>query len=173
MKRLTKKQQRFLQIIADYMEKNGYPPTIKELCQILDVSIGTVQQYYFALEKKGVIERANHKGRGLKILVSMPKTEESYIKIPIIDQSLKNLKNIFSRENIVGFFKFPAKLFSKSRIYAIRFKDQFVLFTTGNEYHEGELWLAYSGNEFSVKRIIKDNFEPVGKVLYILQKEKE
>ncbi|PLX19197.1 MAG: hypothetical protein C0601_02440 [Candidatus Muiribacterium halophilum] len=109
----------------------------------------------------------------MRILVELPEKEESYIKIPIIDQSLKNINNIFSKENIVGFFKFPSKLFSKSKIYALRLKNQFVLFTTNNDYHEGELWLAYSGKDFSVKRIIKDSLEPVGKVLYILQKEKE
>jgi repressor LexA len=63
----TKRQQQVLDFIASYIDNNGYPPTLREICAHLGVS-GTLSaiRHLDALEKKGYLKRdANSRGIAL------------------------------------------------------------------------------------------------------------
>jgi SOS-response transcriptional repressor LexA len=46
---LTASQQRVLTLIHDWLRREGYPPTLRELAQHLGVCIGTIQTHLRAL----------------------------------------------------------------------------------------------------------------------------
>ena len=47
---------RVFDALKEYIEKNGYAPTIRELCEITDRhSTSTIQARLFSLERKGFI----------------------------------------------------------------------------------------------------------------------
>jgi len=173
MNGLILKQQKFFDTVYSYTREHGFPPTITDLCEIFNVSIGTVQQYFFALEKKGFIRRENNKGRGLRFLVDQPEEDDEYLKIPIIKSGLKNTENVFGSENTEGFFKFPKKIFRNGKkIYAVHFPDCFVLFVPYEDkkkdawiiiYKEKKLHLVNSGET--------GNWKKIGSVIYVLQKK--
>ena len=59
-KNLTKRQEMILHFIIDYIRKEGYPPSIREIGAHFEIgSLRGVTVHLDALEKKGYLERAN------------------------------------------------------------------------------------------------------------------
>jgi repressor LexA len=74
-KALTEKQHEFLLFLQNFVEEQGYPPTMKEMCAKMNLSsTNAANQYIQALERKGYIRRAT-KGasRGLQIIDFTPR----------------------------------------------------------------------------------------------------
>ena len=65
---LTVKQSNVVIAIRNFAHIHGYPPTIRELAQVLDRARGTVVQHIAALEKKRVLRHAPRKARSIEIL---------------------------------------------------------------------------------------------------------
>lgn len=64
----TERQKEVLNTIAGFSAKNGYPPTLRELADILGVtSTNGVHDILVALEKKGLIVITKRISRGLQI----------------------------------------------------------------------------------------------------------
>ncbi|TAE23579.1 MAG: hypothetical protein EAZ92_14390 [Candidatus Kapaibacterium sp.] len=74
-KPLTPKQHEFLIFLKNFVEERGYPPTMKEMCDKMEMSsTNAANQYIQALEKKGYLHR-QQKGasRGIQILDFTPR----------------------------------------------------------------------------------------------------
>ena len=70
MEKLTNKQEHVLTEIKKFMAKNGYPPTVRELGALLNLSsTATTQAHLTVLQKKGYIKKSNIKNRTLELLV--------------------------------------------------------------------------------------------------------
>ena len=55
---LYKRQRQILDFISQYIQRNGYSPTLAEIAQALGVSsLATVHEHLETMEKKGVIKR--------------------------------------------------------------------------------------------------------------------
>jgi repressor LexA len=69
MEKLTPRQQQVLDGIAEHINHNGYPPTLREIAAELKIS-GTlgVIKHLQALEKKGHIEREAGNSRGIRLV---------------------------------------------------------------------------------------------------------
>lgn len=69
MKKLTIKQKIVLDAIDYFINENGYPPTLQELCNLTgNKSKSTVFNKLMQLEEKGYISTKNGKARTIKIL---------------------------------------------------------------------------------------------------------
>jgi repressor LexA len=68
MEGLTARQQEVLDIIRNFIGLNGYPPTIRELGEVLKMGPRAVHDHLKALERKGHIEREE----GLPRAISFP-----------------------------------------------------------------------------------------------------
>ncbi|MNR93697.1 LexA repressor [compost metagenome] len=69
MKPLTKRQAEALMHIQIFTTKHNYPPTNRELADIMGVSSSsTVHGFLDRLEKKGFISREDGKPRALKVI---------------------------------------------------------------------------------------------------------
>ena len=68
---LSDKHIKVLQVLESYTKKNGYPPTIREICHQASLSSTSVANYYLErLEEKGYIERDRGVSRGLRVAKS-------------------------------------------------------------------------------------------------------
>ena len=68
-KELTEKQKELYDAIKDFIKVNGYPPTIRELNEIINVkSTAPTFNKLRELKEKGYISYANNKSRTIKIL---------------------------------------------------------------------------------------------------------
>ncbi|NUU75007.1 LexA family protein [Paenibacillus xylanilyticus] len=69
MERLSRRQEEAFQAIKEYFRDNGYPPTSRELGDMMGIaSSSTAHGYLERLEKKGYIKRTSSTPRGIKIL---------------------------------------------------------------------------------------------------------
>lgn len=70
MEKLTGQQAKLLDIIKRFVVKHGYAPTVRELCDEMNLSsTATVQVHLNNLEKKGYLKRQNSKNRTIEITV--------------------------------------------------------------------------------------------------------
>lgn len=66
MKPLTSKQAEILTFIQEKIIENGYPPTVREICQA--TGLASSSTVHIHLEEKGYIQRDPSKPRTIKIL---------------------------------------------------------------------------------------------------------
>ena len=66
---LNKREKAILKFIEKNIEKNGYPPSVREIGKAVGLkSTATVHTYIAALERKGYVKKENQKGRTLRLL---------------------------------------------------------------------------------------------------------
>jgi repressor LexA len=67
---LNQKQQEVYNYVQEYVEKRGFPPSIREICRAMGfASPRAGQKYLESLESQGMIQREN-KPRGIKLLAA-------------------------------------------------------------------------------------------------------
>jgi repressor LexA len=66
---LYKRQRQIIDFIAQYIQKNGYSPTLQDIADAIGVSsLATVHEHLQALVKKGVIRKYEGAVRGIELL---------------------------------------------------------------------------------------------------------
>lgn len=85
---LSKRQQRIVAFIREFITTNGYPPSIREIGEATDISSTSVVNYNLnILEKKGVIAREKTVSRGIRLLDETrqpPGIVEELIRVPLL-----------------------------------------------------------------------------------------
>lgn len=87
METLTKKQEETLQAIKKFIAKNGYSPSVREVCDIMNLSsTATVFVHMKHLMNKGYISQTNNKFRTLEVLVPNEylETNGDVVSIPLL-----------------------------------------------------------------------------------------
>jgi len=68
-KGLSERQKRILETLERFQTQNGYPPSIREICEKTNISSTSVVNYYLnQLEETGYIERDGRVSRGIRLL---------------------------------------------------------------------------------------------------------
>jgi len=66
---LTDKQEEVFNIVKEFIEKNGYSPSIRELCVLTNKkSTSTIAEYLMVLSDKGYITYQVGKNRTIRII---------------------------------------------------------------------------------------------------------
>lgn len=69
MYRLTDKQRKILDIVKEFINKNGYSPSVREICKIANLnSPATVCTHLNNLKEKGYISWVDGKVRTIRVL---------------------------------------------------------------------------------------------------------
>jgi repressor LexA len=70
------RQRKIYAFLQEYMEANGYPPTVREIGQAVGIKSTSLVSYYLkSLDKKGLIDREPSVSRGIR-LAETPTPEE-------------------------------------------------------------------------------------------------
>ena len=126
MEKLTNQQEKMLNIIKKYVVKHGYAPTVRELCQEMNLSsTATVQVHLNNLEKKGYIKKEESKNRTIEILVDNEYEikNELIIEVPLLGKITAG-NPIEAIERPDEYFSLPSYLIPKN-------KDVFTLLVSG------------------------------------------
>jgi repressor LexA len=87
VERLSQRQQRILAFLGEYIEENGYPPSIREIGAAAGISSTSVVSYNLRrLEEHGYISRDREVSRGLKLTTESPAVlaADSIVRIPLL-----------------------------------------------------------------------------------------
>ncbi|MBE6541211.1 MAG: transcriptional repressor LexA [Ruminococcaceae bacterium] len=110
MIQLEQKEQMIFNYIRDNIRKNGYSPSIRDICTALNIkSTSTVHTCLERLEKKGYIQKENGKSRTLRIEgISPDETEEEIdvSRVPLLGKVTAG-QPILAVENYEGYISYP------------------------------------------------------------------
>lgn len=69
LKESAEKRKVMLKIIKDYLEEHGYPPTVREIGNLIGLrSVSTVEKHLYILEREGYITREQTIPRSIRII---------------------------------------------------------------------------------------------------------
>ena len=122
---LEPKEQLVYDYIKENIKKNGYSPSIRDICGALGIkSTSTVHLCLDRLEKKGYIQKENGKSRTLRIeslVTEEQESADSFMNIPILGKVTAGVP-ILAVENYEGFVQYPAGIGKtpESQMFALR-----------------------------------------------------
>ncbi len=84
--RLSKRQQRILEFLGEYVEENGYPPSIREIGVATDISSTSVVSYNLRkLEELGYVSKDPEVSRGLKLTsAAQSSVSRDVVSLPLL-----------------------------------------------------------------------------------------
>ena len=125
MIQLEPKEQMIFDYIRDNIRRNGYSPSIRDICTALDIkSTSTVHTCLERLEKKGYIQKENGKSRTLRIEGISPEesTENADIsRVPLLGKVTAG-QPILAGENYEWYISYPRGIspVPDSELFALR-----------------------------------------------------
>ena len=170
MEKLTNKQEIILTEIKKFIAKNGYAPTIRELCSLCNLSsTATMFVHLKNLTTKGYINQTENKFRTIELNVmnEYDKKNENIIEVPLLgDVAAGN--PIEAIENPNEFFNLPAylvpqntevftlKVQGDSMINAGILDEDIVIVKKQKNANNGEIVAMTDENEVTLKRFFKE-----------------
>jgi repressor LexA len=158
--KLTKRQAQVLDVINQSIEREGYPPTIREIGSCLDIkSTNAVNDHLKALERKGYLNRNESKSRAL-VPVDM---NDDMMEVPIVGriaagQPILAVQNMEDKVRVDRFFLgraqdvFALRVVGESMIGDGIDDGDFIFVQKQNQASAGEIVVAWIDGEATVKR---------------------
>lgn len=111
MEKIGEKTQKIWSFIADFLLKNGYPPTVREITAALGFRSTSATAFHLAtLEKKGYVRRKKGASRSIELLLFPPGAEKGDFRyLPLIG-TIAAGKPIEAIENIEATLPLPREL---------------------------------------------------------------
>lgn len=122
MKQLTKRQLEVADFIEQYIDTNGYAPSVRNIADNFGFSPKAAYDHMTALKKKGVIKTADNLPRGLALLKRNNNSDTTVIKVPLVGTTAAGAP-LFSEEAYDGYLPIPQSLVGVSdsdTIYALK-----------------------------------------------------
>lgn len=170
MLELNKSQTKILETIKLKINKYGYPPSVREICDAVGLSsTSTVHSHMNKLEKLGYIKRDPSKPRAIEVLSNdiqnIQGLNQEIIELPVIEL----LNNKFGIEEcivdsiklpsnfIIGKDNFIFKLNDNSLIEAGVLKNDYIVIDRCNVAENGNLIMCIiNDNELTLGRYFKN-----------------
>ncbi|MBQ6860456.1 MAG: transcriptional repressor LexA [Clostridia bacterium] len=168
----TDKQQRVLDYVREQIKKEGYAPSVRDICKALDLkSTSTVHGYLTRLEKKGLIQKAALKPRTLRVVSEEEEdkgfyTTKEMVDVPIVGKVTAGLP-ILAVENVEDTFPLPIDFVGNSESFMLKVRGDsmidagildgdLVLVKKQNTAENGDIVVALIEDEATVKKFYKE-----------------
>lgn len=167
--RISDKQKEILEYIKTCILKKGYPPTVREICEEVQLkSTSSVHSHLERLERNGYIHRDPTKPRAIEIVDdTFNLTRRELINVPLIGMVAAGAP-ILAEENVEDYFPIPAELLPNHETYMLKIRgnsmieagifdgDRVIVMQT-NTAENGEIVVALIDDSATVKRFFKEN----------------
>ena len=167
---LSEKERLVYDYIDAFINENGYPPTVRDICANTGIkSTSTVYVYIGKLEEKGLISRNSGKSRAL-----FPKSRDagsSDIRVPILGRITAGVP-VSAIENYEGYVYFDpqGRVYNREELFALKVRgssminagilDGDIVIVRKTETAEnGKIVVAMIDEEATVKTFYKENGE--------------
>lgn len=167
--KISAKQQQILDYIKDEILKKGYPPTVREIGETVNLkSTSSVHSHLETLEKNGYIKRDPTKPRAIEICDdSFQIVRTEMVSLPIIGNVAAG-QPILAEENIEDYFPVPADIVPKGESFILKvrgdsminagiFSGDRIFVNTCNTANNGDMVVALIDDGATVKTFYKEN----------------
>lgn len=158
---MNEKQKKIFDFIKDEIRKNGYPPSIREICIATNIkSTSTVHTHLNKLEDMGFIKRTSSKTRAIEIINN---NIEEILNLPVVGQVTAG-EPILADENITEYISIPKRFGKSSENFFLKVNGDsminagildgdYVIIKKQNTCFNGDIVASLINNEFStIKR---------------------
>lgn len=163
MEILTKSEKRVYDFLCEYIEENGFSPSVRDITESLGfASPSTVHLYLSRLEQKGYIEREQRKSRSFR------PTFKAQNGIPVLGRVHAGLP-VTVEENIEDYVDVGSALpYPKEKLFALRvvgdsmvdagiFEGDTVVVLKDARTTDGDVVVAMVEGEVTVKTLYREN----------------
>ena len=168
----TERQSRILEVIRDFTEERGYPPSVREIGERVGLSSSsTVQSHLKSLEKRGLVHRDPTKPRAL-ITMGAASHQAHHPAIPdvgvlpIVGKVAAGVP-ITAAENVEGEFVLPAEFARKDGTFILRVQGEsmvgaaildgdLIVVSPQPDAQNDEIVVAMVEGEATVKRFFRE-----------------
>ena len=156
--------------IKNYINEKDYPPTIREICEAIDVrSTSTVAYYLRKLEESNKIVKGSYKNRAIQLMDTNEydkASETSKIVMPYI-KTITEGKPLMSEHNIASKYIMPSSLFQGLDMFLMPvvdnamenssiIKNDMIVVSRQNVASNGEMVVAMVGTNYVIARLFKE-----------------
>ncbi len=167
--RITAKQQDILDFIKAEILSKGYPPSVREICEAVNLkSTSSVHSHLETLEKNGYIRRDPTKPRTIEIIDdTFNLTRREVVNVPLLGQVAAGMP-LLAVENITDYFPMPVEIMPNEDTFMLKVKGEsminmgiydgdLILVKKQNVAHNGEVIVALVDDSATVKRFYKED----------------
>ncbi|MCR5145649.1 MAG: transcriptional repressor LexA [Lachnospiraceae bacterium] len=123
--KITEKQQEILDYIKQTIINKGYPPTVRELCDAVNLkSTSSIHAHLETLEKNGYIRRDSSKTRAIEIVDdNFNLTRREVVNVPIVGEIAAG-QPILAVQNIDNYFPVPSEYMPNQQTFMLKVKGE-------------------------------------------------
>lgn len=167
--KITAKQQQILDYIKQEILNRGYPPTVREICETVNLkSTSSVHSHLETLEKNGYIRRDPTKPRAIEICddsFQMVRTE--MVSLPVVGRVAAGTP-ILAEQNIDEYFPVPADVVPRGESFILNvhgdsminagiFDGDRIFVNACNTARNGDMIVALIDDSATVKTFYREN----------------
>lgn len=158
MKKLSPKRLEILKYLNEFTEQNGYPPSIREICQAVGLrSPSTVHAHLKVLKEGGFLEKSDRKTRAISLKGSRP----GFRSIPLLGTVTAGLP-ILAQQEVEGYIPYEGS--ASGELFALRVRGDsmtgagilsgdIVIVRRQPDARSGDIVVALLDDEATVKRL--------------------
>lgn len=140
---LTTREQAILDCIKNKIRENGFPPTVREICNEVGLrSTSTVHGYLARLEELGVIKRDSSSSRAIEVTEDMSWRKKKIVPTPIVG-SVRAGEPVLADERIETVLPLPAELIGNQVSFILTVRGDSMI---NAGIHEGDLLIVAQQN---------------------------
>ena len=167
--RITDKQREILEYIKKEILNRGYPPTVRDICEAVNLkSTSSVHSHLETLEKNGYIRRDPTKPRAIEIVDdNFNLTRREFANVPLIGQVAAG-QPLLAVENIESYFPIPTEFMPNAESFMLKVKGESminagifdgdnILVEKCDNVHNGDIVVALIDDSTTVKTFYKED----------------
>ena len=167
--RITDKQREILEYIKKEILNRGYPPTVRDICEAVNLkSTSSVHSHLETLEKNGYIRRDPTKPRAIEIVDdNLNLTRREFANVPLIGQVAAG-QPLLAVENIESYFPIPTEFMPNAESFMLKVKGESminagifdgdnILVEKCDNVHNGDIVVALVDDSATVKTFYKED----------------
>lgn len=123
--KISQKQKGILEYIKQEIQKKGYPPAVREICEAVHLkSTSSVHSHLETLEKNGYIRRDPTKPRAIEIMDdTFNLTRREVVNVPMVGRVAAG-EPILATENVENYFPIPAEFMPNEKTFMLKVKGE-------------------------------------------------
>ncbi|MBE5793593.1 MAG: transcriptional repressor LexA [Clostridiales bacterium] len=161
-------QAKILEYIETSSQINGYPPSVREICEATGLkSTSTVHGHLVRLEKKGLLNRTSMRPRAITVPDDHKKYKMDMVEVPIVGKVTAGAP-ITAIENIEDYISLPKSMIGEGDHYVLSvcgesmieagiMDGDYVVVRKQATAYNGEIVVAMIEDDATVKRFYKEN----------------
>lgn len=162
MKKIDEKIKKVYEFTIDFINENGFPPSVREICSKLNIkSTATAYSYIERLKSQGLLDKSPLKKRA----ITLSQKPVSFKSIPILG-TIRAGEPIFAVENLEGYYPLPTELSGGGDKFALKvqgdsminagiFDKDIIIVNQQNSAQNGDIVVALVDDGATVKRFYK------------------